>query len=80
MRRLLVTSTTSGIGPGPAGVAFAPASNTAWVANSLGATISSVDAVTGIATATGPNSLGWPVSLGRFVFNQPDWVFSDGFE
>lgn len=65
------TTTTAGIGLGPAGVAFVPGGSTGLVANSRGATVSSINAANGTAVVLTGNTLGWPASLGKFVAVTP---------
>ncbi len=67
----VVTTTTAGIGLGPAGAAFVPGGSTGLVANSRGATVSSINATSGTAVVLTGNTLGWPASLGKFVAVTP---------
>lgn len=64
-------TTTTGIGQSPAGVAFVPGGRTGLVANSRSATVSSVNATSGAAVVLSGSTLGWPVSLGKFVAVTP---------
>lgn len=67
----VATTTTTGIGLGPSGVAFVPGGSTGLIANSRGATVSSINAASGTAAVLTGNTQGWPASLGKFVAVTP---------
>ncbi|MCZ2134898.1 MAG: hypothetical protein LC098_05645 [Burkholderiales bacterium] len=67
----VVATIKNGTGAAPTGVAFIPGTANALVANTQGATLSRVATASVSASVVTPASLGWPISLGKFIATTP---------